>query len=79
MRLIRLAGTLSLSIAPFAFEAPGPAGERPDAGSRIPASTIAGARAGPVLQAPDLMAEGGRFELPWALRPGGFQVHCLAS
>jgi integrase len=25
------------------------------------------------------LAEGGRFELPRASRPGGFQVHCLAS
>jgi hypothetical protein len=28
---------------------------------------------------PELMAEGEGFEPPRASRPGGFQVHCLAS
>ena len=37
------------------------------------------AKAKLVAQRSDLMAEGEGFEPPKALRPGGFQVHCLAS
>ena len=37
------------------------------------------ANAKPVAQRIELMAEGEGFEPPRASRPGGFQVHCLAS